>query len=113
MPMITITQAGIRNLIFLNLDICKAYGPDEVSPYCLKSFSENVEHFVPCLAVVMQSSLDVGYAPQDLQTANVVPMFKSGKPGLPRNSRPISLTSVTSKLIEDVIISSMWQHINF
>ena len=30
MPMITITEAGIRNLI-KSLDICKAYGPDEVS----------------------------------------------------------------------------------
>ena len=44
--------------------------------------------------------------------ANVVPIFKSGRRDLPQNYRPISLTSVTSKMFEHIVVSEMWQHIN-
>lgn len=110
MPMITITEAGVTNLINC-LDVRKAHGPDQISSCCLRDFGTKVKNFIPCLALVIQTSLNQGCVPQDWRTATVVPIYKSGRRDLPQNYRPISLTSVVSKIIEHIVVSSMWQHI--
>lgn len=111
MSAVKITVPGVTSLIN-KLDIRKASGPDQVTPYCLKEFSTNVPKFVECLALIMQASLDQSSVPRDWKEASVVPIFKSGGRDLPKNYRPISLTSVTSKMLEHIIVSNMWQHID-
>ena len=111
MEKINITGEGIEKLI-KNLDVRKATGPDNISSYCLKEFSLNVSKFVPCLVIIMQNSIDNAVIPKDWKTANVVPIFKSGRRDLPQNYRPVSLTSITSKMIEHIITSAMWKHID-
>ena len=111
MPRITITEAGVDKLI-KNLDVRKSNGPDGISSYCLREFSSNVPEFLQCLTLIMQSSLDKGSVPDDWRLASVVPIFKKGRRDLPHNYRPISLTSITSKMTEHILVSSMWQHID-
>lgn len=111
MPRICITIEGVSNLI-QKLDVRKSTGPDDISPYCLKEFSVNVPEVVQCLALVLQSSLNQSAIPHDWRTANVVPIFKKGRRDLSQNYRPISLTSIVSKIIEHIIVSSMWRHID-
>ena len=41
--------------------------------------------------------------PSDWKTANVMPVFKKGQKDKPQNYRPISLTSVPSKVMEGVL----------
>lgn len=111
MPGILITEEGVTALI-KNLDMRKSTGPDGISSYCLREFSSSIPGFLQCLTTIMQASLDQGSMPEDWRLASVVPIFKSGRRDLPHNYRPISLTSITSKMIEHIIVSSMWQHID-
>jgi len=48
-----------------------------------------------------------GSLPQDWVTANVVPVYKRNKKNLASNYRPISLTSLVVKTIEQIILCSL------
>jgi len=54
--------------------------------------------------------LDTGQVPTDWKQANIVPIFKKGDRSLPANYRPVSLTSITCKVLEHVIHSSIMSH---
>jgi len=47
--------------------------------------------------------MSVGKVPDGWRTAVITPLFKKGASTLPSNYRPISLTSIFSKLMERVI----------
>jgi hypothetical protein len=63
------------------------------------------------LAVVMRKSLQEGSVPEDWRTANVVPIYKKGPKSEPGNYRPISLTSVTCKLMEGILKDQIVKHL--
>ena len=44
--------------------------------------------------------------------AHIVPVFKKGDRGSVENYRPISLTSVTSKILEHIVHSSIMDHLD-
>ena len=48
-----------------------------------------------------------GYLPYDWTTANIVPVFKKNDKPLPFNYRPISLTSIVVKVMEQIIHSRL------
>ena len=56
--------------------------------------------------VLFQASLDQGILPADWKSANIVPLFKKGNKSLPENYRPISLTSLTCKILEHVVFTN-------
>ena len=77
----------------------KAIGPDEVLTRLLK---EAADQFAPIFwALYRQSTVLVEW-----RTANVVPIFKKGNHAYSANYRPLSLTSICSKVMEHIIISS-------
>ena len=47
-----------------------------------------------------------------IPSANVVPIFKKGDRLQPNNYRPISLTSITCKMLEHIITSNIMQHLD-
>jgi hypothetical protein len=47
--------------------------------------------------------LDTGVLPKDWRDANISSIFKKGDKHLPENYRPVSLTSVTCKILEHLI----------
>ena len=63
------------------------------------------------LSVLFQASLDQGILPTDWKVANIVPLYKKGNKSLPENYRPISLTSLTCKILEHVVFSSVMSHL--
>jgi hypothetical protein len=54
-----------------------------------------------------QTSLNTGVVPQDWKDAHVVPLFKKDERHLACNYIPVSLTSITCKVMEYIIHSSV------
>ena len=65
----------------------------------------------PLYTKLFQKSLDEGYVPKQWRTADISPIFKKGERYEPANYRPVSLTSVTSKLLEHIIAKSVMIHL--
>ena len=64
----------------------------------------------PNLARIYQTSLDTGQVPSDWRDAWIVPVFKKGDKLKAVNYRPVSLTSITCKLLEHIIHSNVMTH---
>jgi hypothetical protein len=86
----------------------KAPGPDKIPTRLLKLASAELS---PGLANLFQLSLDQGQIPLDWKTALVSPVFKKGNRSPPSNYRPISLTSVSCKVLEHIIFSNILSHL--
>ena len=103
---IKIDWKGVHKLL-KNLKVHKATGPDEIPAYILKTAADEL---APALALLFQLSMDQGEIPQDWKQALVVPIFKKGDKHQPSNYRPVSLTSITCKLLEHIIHSNIMHH---
>ena len=63
------------------------------------------------LTHIFQQSLDSGIVPIQWKHAYVSPVFKKGSTSDPKNYRPISLTSVVCKSMENIIVSQIMKHL--
>ena len=66
----------------------------------------------PFNTLIFTASLQQGKIPQDWKKALVTPIFKKGDQTNPTNYRPVSLTSICSKLLEHIIHSNATSHLN-
>ena len=57
----------------------------------------------PALCIIFNLSMRTGQVPKAWKDAEVVLIFKKGKRTDPGNYRPVSLTSVVSKLMEQLV----------
>ena len=95
---IGVTQPGVLKLL-ASLDPKKSTGPDQLSPRILKEVSSEV---TPVLTYIFNHSLSTGIVPVDWRLANIFPLHKKGPRDLAENYRPISITSVCSKILEHI-----------
>ena len=63
------------------------------------------------LCRLFQASIDTGYLPHDWRSANITPIYKKGDRSDPSNYRPVSLTSIPSKILEHVIYRHLMTHL--
>ncbi|KAF2348737.1 Reverse transcriptase domain [Trinorchestia longiramus] len=87
----------------------KSTGPDGFGPRILKETAEVISE---PLTNIFNRSLETGIAPEDWKRANVTPIFKKGNKQIPNNNRPISLTSVISKIIERLLKVRITEYLN-
>ena len=78
----------------------KASGPDMIPARVLK---ETASELAPVLASIFQQSYDTGTLPQTWKDATITPIYKSGPRTDPKNYRPVSLTSLCSKVMEHIV----------
>ena len=104
---INVCSNGIRNQLN-SLDVHKATGPDGISARILKETSD-ISALI--LRIIFVSSLEHGIVPSDWKIAHVVPVFKKGDRSNPCNYRPISLTSIVSKVLEHILSSHIMKHL--
>ncbi|CAM4513480.1 unnamed protein product [Caretta caretta] len=91
------------------LDVHKSMGPDELHPRVLKELAAVIAE---PLAIIFENSWQTGEVPDDWKKANVVSIFKKGKKEDPGNYRPVSLTSVPGKIMEQVLKESILKHLH-
>ena len=108
MPDINVTTEGIRKLL-QKLNVNKATGPDMIPARILKELSEEI---APFLCTIYQKCLETGSIPDVWKTANVSAIFKKGEKFKASNYRPVSLTCISCKMFEHIILSNIMRHLD-
>ena len=106
MPDIEVTTGGVHKLLSC-LNPNKAQGPDCLHPKLLKTLANEIASI---LTVIFQHSLNTGDVPSDRATLRLY--SKKGDKHKPSNYRPISPTSICSKLIEFIVVSNVRRHLD-
>ncbi|KAK4813675.1 hypothetical protein QYF61_019568 [Mycteria americana] len=103
-----IIQGAMVSDLLHHLDTHTSMGPDEIHPRVLKELADVL---TKPLSIIYQQSWLTGEVPADWRLANVTPIFKKGRKEDPGNYRPVSLTSVPGKLMEQIILSAITWHV--
>ncbi|GAB0199281.1 mitochondrial enolase superfamily member 1 [Grus japonensis] len=97
----------VSNLLH-HLDTHRSMGPDGIHPRVLRELAEVLTE---PLSIIYQQSWLTEEVPVDWRLANVMPIHKKGRKEDPGNYRPVSLTSVPGKVMEQIILSAITQHV--
>ncbi|RMC17335.1 hypothetical protein DUI87_05916 [Hirundo rustica rustica] len=104
---LVIQEEAVRELLG-HLDIYKSMGPDGIHPRVMRELADEL---AKPLSIIYQESWLTGEVPGDWKLANVTPVYKKGRKEDPGNYRPVSLTSVPGKIMEQFILSAITQHL--
>ena len=105
---ITITHEGVHTLLH-QFNPHKATCPDAVSPILIM---ETTKQISPALILVFQASINKGKVPEEWKSSNITPLLRKGDRSAPVNYRPVSLTSVCSKVMENTTHSYIIKHMD-
>ena len=106
-PELLCTEDEVLELLLV-LDTSKANGPDNISAKMLKSTAVSI---APVFTKFFNLSITTGKLPSAWKTSSVVPIPKTENKSDAKNYRPISLLSVTSKILERHIHGKILMHL--
>ncbi|GAB0190614.1 mitochondrial enolase superfamily member 1 [Grus japonensis] len=82
-------------------------GPDGMHPQVLRELTDVI---AKPLSIIFERSWRTGEVPEDCRKTNVTPVFKKGRKEGPGNYRPVSLTAIPGKAMEQFILGVISKH---
>ncbi|PKU45527.1 rna-directed dna polymerase from mobile element jockey-like [Limosa lapponica baueri] len=82
-------------------------GPDGIHPRALRELAEVLTE---SLSIIYEQSWRTAEVPADWRLANMTPIHKKGQKDDQGNYRPVSLTLVPGKVMEQIILSAIMQN---
>ena len=83
-------------------------GADRVHPSVLRYCAEAL---APALVHIFKLSIAEGRVPDKWKLGNITSLFKKGSRSCPANYRPVSLTSILSKVMEGLVREVIMQYL--
>ena len=80
-------------------------GPDGIHPQLMRELADEL---AKPLSIIYQQSRDTGEGPDDWKLASVTPIHQKDEKEDHGNYRPVTLTSVPGKGMEQFILSALW-----
>ena len=107
MPHVYVEQEDIRFAI-RNLKSSVSKTPEDIPALYVKRTLSNL--LLP-LGIIYNKSLRQGKVPSLWKRAIVIPLHKKGIRSMPSNYRPVSMTSVFSRLLESILSRKITDHL--
>ncbi|NXX31359.1 RTJK polymerase, partial [Nicator chloris] len=102
-----IQEEAVREVLSC-LNVHKSMGPDGIHPRVMRELADEL---AKPLSIIYQQTWLTGEVPDDWKLANVIPIHKKGRKDDPGNYRPVSLTLVPGKIMEQFILNAIMQQL--